>query len=94
MSTTFSTLDQGMKVFSKIRTVGNEGLFGGSMLRSSEGFLQVNSMVHLDSRDTDRVQSLASYNSICFKLVMANECLSSKFDILTNGIFKQQPSSW
>lgn len=54
-------------------------------------------MVHLDSRDTDTVQSLAYYghnNSICFKLDMANECLNSRLDILTNGIFKQQPSSW
>lgn len=40
MSRTSPCLDQGVMVFCKTRTMGNEGLLQGPMLCSSKGFLQ------------------------------------------------------
>lgn len=67
MSRTFPCLDQGVMVFCKTRTMGNEGLLQGPMLCSSKGFLQEVGIILklcgtfscvVDSRDTDIVQSL------------------------------------
>lgn len=102
MSRTYPCLDQGVMVFCKTRTVGNEGLLQGPMLCPSKGFLQEVGIIlklcgtfrfqrHRHSSKSDLIWPC---NNTCFKLEIANECLNSKFDILTNGIFKQQLSSW
>lgn len=96
---TFPWLDQGVMVFCKIRTVGNKGQ---CYVPSIKGFLQELRII-FKLYGTFRFQGhwhssksglIWPCNSICFKLDMANKCLNSKFDITTNGIFKQQPSSW
>lgn len=99
MSRTFPRLGQGVKVFSKIKAVRSEGPLWGSKLCSPEDFLQearklYGTFILQGHRPSSKSGLIWSSNSICFKLDMANECLNSKFDILTNRVFKQQLSSW